>query len=114
MTKLNLTFITNNAKGSQSSSKRLKLIKYFKNNLGADYILFLQEIHSTFNGEGLWKTNFRGQVFFIHGSSNFCGVLPPYLGSISFSVKEQATDRNGRILILDATIDDEEYVLINF
>ena len=93
---------------TQSLNKRLKLIKYLKGNLGADGILLLEETHSPFNEEALWKTNIQGQLFFSYGSSNSCGVLTTYLGSISFSVKEQATDRNDQILILDATLDDEE------
>ena len=48
MAKLNLTFIKNNVKGLQSSNKRLKIIKYFKDNLCTDEILLLQKTHLTF------------------------------------------------------------------
>ena len=64
------------------------------------------------------KLTIKINSFFCHGSLNPCGVLKAYLESMFFSVKEQATDRNGRILILDATIDEsvltEESVLTNF
>lgn len=103
---------------SQSSNKRLNLIKYLKYNLVTNGILLLEKTYSPFNEEVLSKTNNQDQLFFCHGSSNPCGVLKAYLESIFLSVKEQATDRNGRILILDATIDEsvltEESVLTNF
>ena len=43
----NLTFLTNNVKGLQSSKKRIKLIEYFKSKLNHNGFLFLQETHST-------------------------------------------------------------------
>ena len=46
-----LTFITNNVKGIQNKSKRVSIVEYFKNKLGDNGILFLQETHSTFNDE---------------------------------------------------------------
>ena len=52
--------------------------------------------------------------FFSHGKSNSCGVLSAYLGTGTFTVKKQQTDKEGRILILDVSINDSEYFLINF
>ena len=51
--------------------------------------------------------------FFSHGKSNSCGVLTAYLGTGTFTVKKQQTDKEGRILILDVSINDSEYILIN-
>ena len=42
-----LTFITNNIKGIRNNSKRLSVVEYFRNKLGNNGILFLQETHST-------------------------------------------------------------------
>ena len=42
----NVGFITNNVKGMQLSKKRLKLMQYFKDKIGPDVVLFLQETHS--------------------------------------------------------------------
>ena len=47
-------------------------------------------------------------VFFFHGASNSCGVL-----SWSFVLNEQKTDNSGRILILDITLDVDQYISIN-
>ena len=44
-----INFISSNVKGFQSTKKKLKLIKYFKNKIVHNGSLFLQETHSTVN-----------------------------------------------------------------
>ena len=58
-----LTFITNNIKGIQHNSKRLSVVEYFKNKLGNNRSLFLQERHSTFNDENIWRNDFNVMSF---------------------------------------------------
>lgn len=50
--------------------------------------------------------------FFSHRRSNSCGGLSGYFGIEMFIVKKQQTDEEGRILILDVSINDSEYILI--
>ena len=66
-----LTFITNNVKGIQKNSKRLSVVEYFKNKLGNNGILFLQETHSTFNDENIWKNDFNVPIFYSHDTSQY-------------------------------------------
>ena len=108
-----LCFITNNVKGVQSSKNQLKLIEYLKNKLKSNGVLFLQETHSISNDENTWADDFKGQVFFSHGTSNSRGVLIAYLGSQSFVVKNKRNDDAGHILILNVSIDDTDYILVN-
>ena len=108
-----VSFITNNVKGMQSFKKRLKLMQYFKDKIGSTGVLFLQETHSDSKVEQKWKEDFKGPIFFSHGKSNSCGVLIAYFGTGTFIVKKQQTDKEGRILILDVSINDSEYILIN-
>ena len=108
-----LTFITNNIKEIQNNSKRLSVVEYFRNKLGNNGILFLQETHSTFNNENIWKNDFNGPVFYSYGTSQSCGVFIAYFGNLNFSVNKQVGDKNGRILILDVNIDEIRYVLVN-
>ena len=108
-----LCFVTNKVKGLQSSKKRLKLIEYLKNKLESNGVLFLQETHPISNDENAWADDFKGQVFFSHGTSNSGGVLTAYLGSKSFVVKYKRNDDTGHILMLDASIDDTDYILVN-
>ena len=82
----NLTFLTNNVKGLQSSKKRIKLIEYFKSKLNHNGFLFLQETHSTIKSENTWVNDFNGPRFFSHGASNSCSVLIAYLGKTSFAL----------------------------
>ena len=107
-----LSFITNNVKGIQSSKKRLKLIQYFKDKIGSTGVLFLQETHSNNKIKQEWKEDFKDQVFFSHGKTNSSGALIAYFRKKTFFVNKQKTDKEGRILILDVSINDSEYVLI--
>ena len=43
----NLKFISNNGKGIQKLEKRLKMLKYLKNNISPNGFIFLQESHSS-------------------------------------------------------------------
>ena len=109
-----INFISNNVKGFQSTNKRLKLIKYFKDKIVPNGFLFLQETHSTVNDEIKWKDDFKGEVFYSHGKSNSCGVLICFIGSKRLFIRNKLSDNDGRILILDVDIDDENFILINF
>ena len=84
-----------------------------KNKLGSSRILFLKEIDCIFNDENVCADDFKGQVFFWHDTFNSRGVLIAYLGSKSFVVKNKRNDDAGRILILDASVDDTDYILVN-
>ena len=106
-------FITNNVKGLQNNPKQLSVVEYFRNKLDNKGILFLQETDSTFNDENIWKDDFNGPVFYLHGTSQSCVVLIAYFGNLNFSVNKQVGDKNGRILILDVNIDEIRYVLVN-
>ena len=108
-----LSFIRSNFKGIQSSKKRLKSIQYFKDKTGSTGVLFLQETHSSSNREQKWKHDFKGQAFFSHGKTTSCGVLTAYFGKETFFVKKQETDKEGCILILNVSVNDSEYILIN-
>ena len=49
----------------QNNLKWLSVVEYFRNQLGNNRILFLQETHSTFNNdENIWKNYFNGPVFY--------------------------------------------------
>ena len=54
-----INFISNNVKGLQSTNKRLKLIKYFKDKIVSNGFLFLQDTNSTINYETKWKDDFK-------------------------------------------------------
>ena len=109
----NLSFIANNVKGIQYLKKRLKLIQYFKSKITTHRIFFLQETHSNSDDEQKWRDNFGSNTFFSHGKINSSGVLIFYIGTHNFVANNQKIDNNGRILILDLTINDVNLVLMN-
>ena len=106
-----INMISNNVNGIQSTKNRIKMIQYFKNKLLLQGILFLQETHSTESNEASWRDEFNASLFFSHGSSNSCGV--GFLGQFNVNILNQMCENKGRILILNATIDAKNFVLIN-
>ena len=49
-------------------------MQYFKDKIGSNGVLFLQETHSSSKVEQKWKEDFKGPILFSHGTSNSCGV----------------------------------------
>ena len=60
-----VSFITNNVKGMQLSKMRLKLMQYFKDKIGSNGILFLQETGSDSKVDQKWKADFKGPIYFL-------------------------------------------------
>ena len=108
-----ISFISNNVKGIQQKEKRIKIFEYLKNNISLNGFVFIQETHSSVECEKGWNDDFGGKLFFSHGKTNSCGVAIGYVGSMSFDVTEKKCDTNGRILILDAKLNDDQFLLIN-
>ena len=50
---------------------------------------------------------------FSHGTANSCGVMIGFLGNKKIKCNKIRTDNNGRIIVLEAEIDDEIFLLIN-
>ena len=53
-------------------------------------------------------------LVFPHGKSNSCGVATGYCGTEDFKVVNTASDKNWRILILNAELNGTNFLLINF
>ena len=73
----------------------------------------MQETHSSINDEKNWCDEFKGELFFSHGKTNSCGVAIGYFGSQQFTIESKKTDNGGRILVLEASLEDKKYILIN-
>ena len=76
-----MCFIRTNVKDLESSKKQLKSIEYLEHKLESNRVSFLQNPHSVSNDRNAWNDDFKGQVFFSHGTSNSSGVLNAYLDS---------------------------------
>ena len=85
----NYTVISNNVKGLQSAKREFKLIHHLKDTINENAIIFLQETHSSVDGESKQKDNFQGDLFYSHGLSIYCGVLIGLFGFESIKAKTQ-------------------------
>ena len=56
------------------------------------------------------------QCFFSHGSSNSTGCAIAFSKSLNIDIHEDkiSKDDNGRIIIVEATLDSKKFLLINF
>ena len=108
-----ITFISINVKGIQNSVKRIKLFEYLKIYVTENGFIFLQETHSCINDEIMWRDEFNGELFFSHGKANSCGVAMGFCGSKTIQQINKISDKSGRILLFEATVDDTVFVLIN-
>ena len=109
----NLRFISNNAKGLQAISKRIKIFEYLKNYVTSNGVIFLQETHSSIKDEKLWNDEFEGQLFFSHGKTNSCGAAISFVSTKALNILNITHDNLGRILVIKVKIDDFVFVLIN-
>ena len=109
----NLSFISNNVKGIQAVSKRIKIFEYLKIYVTSNSFIFLQETHSSVKDEKVWSDKFEGQFFFSQGKTNSCGVAIGFLGTKAFNILNIKRDNFGRILVIEVKIDDSVFVLIN-
>ena len=105
----NLNFISNNVKGLQAISKRIKIFEYLTNYVTTNGFIFLQETHSSVKGVKIWNDEFKGQLFFSYGKTNFCGVA---IGFVALKILNIKRDNLGCILVIEVEIDNS--VLIKF
>ena len=75
--------------------------------------VFLQETQSSVEDEKQWSDDFKGKIFYSHGTTNTCGVAIAFLGSKSLEVVETKNDGQGRILILDIKTCDKGLLLVS-
>ena len=110
-----LGILSLNGNGLGELKKRLTLMQWLKHNHNADKkISFLQETHSTEKTENIWKNNWgKGKLIFSHGSSGSKGVLTILPESLNYDIKEIIRSKNGRYLVINATIDNIQYCLVN-
>ena len=71
-----------------------------------------QETHYSLNDEKQWKDEFNGPLFFSHSKTNSCGVATGLCEKNSFDLIDQNSDENGRILITEAKINEDNFIVI--
>ena len=110
----NLNFLSNNVNWLNSSKKRIKMVEYFREKIANNGILFLQETHFSHYTVINWHDDFKGELFFSHGTTNSCDVMTGYLGSNKIKVNRIKSDNQGRILVVDADIHEKHLFWLTF
>ena len=113
MNSLNIQFkaISLNVRGMRTFEKRKAILNWLLKQK-AD-ICFLQETYSTEEVEIQWKKQWRGEMYFSHGSNHSRGVVVMVKNSLDFKLNSLKTDEQGRSIILDANIQDTPFLLVN-
>ena len=94
---LDFKMLSLNARGIRSPEKRQALL-IWPQKQKVD-IIFQQETYSTKEVENNWKCQWKGPMFFAHGSNHSCGVLVLVRDSLEFEMKSIITDDNGRYIL---------------
>ena len=76
-------------------------------------ICFLQETYSTEEIETKWKTQWPGGMLFAHGSVHSRGAAILICNGFDFKNKSCRSDEEGRYLILEVSIEDASFLLVN-
>ena len=75
-------------------------------------ILLLQETHTSVETEKKWIDDFKDKIYYAHCKMS-CQVLIAFYSNSNICVKNRVNDNDGRVLILEATIDGSDCLLIN-
>ena len=108
---INFKLLSLNARGIRSFEKRKALFGWLMKDK-AD-ICFLQESYSTPEVEKIWKSQWKGELFFSHGTEHSKSVLILVKNSLEFELKTAKVDPNGRFIILEANVQDQSFLFVN-
>ena len=106
-----LSIYSYNVRGLGDTTKRNCIFNYLKQNHNG--VSFLQETHSKPDCENKWKKEWKGQSYFAHGSSSSKGVAILFSKKLKPVIKETVKDPNGRYIILDVILNEQNFVLFN-
>ena len=84
-----------NARGIRSFEKRKAVFGWVMRQQ-VD-ICFIQETYSTKEVENVWKKQWKGEMYFSHGSVHSRGVLVLIKNSLEFQIKSMRQDKEGRL-----------------
>jgi len=76
-------------------------------------ICFIQETYSIKEVENVWKKHWKGEMYFSHGSVHSRGVLVLIKNSLEFQIKSMPQDKEGCVIVLEALVQDQKFLLVN-
>ena len=113
MGRQNISFelLSLNARGVRSFDRRKSIFNWLFKSF-AD-ICFLQETYITSEVENVWKEQWKGEMFFSHGTNHSRGVLILVKDRLDFKLQSVKSDSEGHYILLEALIQDSPFVLLN-
>ena len=108
---LDFKLLSLNVRRIRSPTKR-KALSTWLNERRYD-IIFLQETYSTVDVEDIWRTQWRGKLFFAHGSNHSCGVIILVRSDLDFNPRTISCDDEGRSLIIEAEVQGSPFLFVN-
>ena len=94
--------------------KRKKIFNYLKKKSSTKAIIFIQESHSDKDSEKLWCYQWRGEIYFSHGTKSSRGVLIAFRNGLEYKVLSQVSDTKGRYVIMKIEIQGSLFILVNY
>ena len=108
---MNLKCISFNIRGINKVIKRRNLFWWLHN--GKYDVIFLQETKSDKTIENVWRAEWGGDIFYPHGSKHSRGIMTLMRPTVKVKNINTTCDWNGRVLVVNLAIQDEEFCLAN-
>lgn len=109
---MTLNWLSLNVQGMNSPQKRVKIFKYLKQQ--KIDIACLQETHFSTTSCPKYFAAHYPQVFLANASTKHRGVLIAISKTVPFICSKQIADPNGRYLILQGTVQDNEVTIMSY
>ena len=100
-----------NVRGLHGTDKRNLVFNHLSNY--KNDLLLLQDTHTDFSQEKIWKNKWGQSIFFNHGDSNSRGLCTIIPKSLEVKSEMYFSDNNGRILTVKLTFAKCIYYIIN-
>ena len=100
-----------NVRGIRDKNKRKKVFEWAKDK-GGDVVL-LQETYSSPDIEEIWKRDWKGEMFFSHGTSHSRGVLMLINPMLNIEIDQVVIDKEGRYIFLKGSLLDSKLLIGN-
>ena len=106
-----LNIFSFNTRGLGNKKKRNSIFAWLKDKSHGFFLL--QETHSISKGENEWSDEWGSNIVFSHGESNARGVAILIPNNLDIKINQVKKDNDGRLIVLDCTISDDRYIIVN-
>ena len=106
-----MKIVSLNARGLADKNKRQQVLRWRESKNSK--VIFLQETHSTIDTELFWRSEWSGNLYFSHGTSNSRGTCILIHRSVPITTHSVIPDPNGRYVIIDIDINGVRMTLCN-